>query len=181
MIFEDMESFCAGVDEKAFAYLTGPKRGLNEDIIKRMRLFSISNPEELINYLLERYSPGDLYLAGLFNKDRNFIFFYHRIIIPYLENGEIVYLRGRIPDSHSSGSKYIGLHSFSKNLTAKRFYNRDILTKLNPGSEILIAEGEFDTMKAIQRGWDAVGLPGIYNYPPDAEKLLAAFFCICLF
>ena len=176
LIYEDMESFCNGVDEKSLSYLTGPERGLSEEVIKKMRLFSFEDPLKLINYLLERYNPEDLYTAGIFNKERKFVFFYYRIIIPYISNGEIIYLRGRYfvngKSTHTQAPKYIGLHSFSKNLTAKRFYNEDILKDLNPGTELLVTEGEFDTMKAIQRGWPAIGLPGIHNYPSNADELL---------
>jgi DNA primase len=59
----------------------------------------------------------------------------------------------------------MGLYNFASNLTTKRFYNSDILNDLQVNEQLLITEGEFDTMIATQCNYNAAGLLGVSNFP----------------
>ena len=95
LIYESLEKYCYGIDDEAFEYLIGKDRGLKPETIKRFRLFSIKDLCTTLEYLKECFSVDDLIIAGLLNKKGNFVFSYHKLIIPYIENNKITYLRGR--------------------------------------------------------------------------------------
>lgn len=178
-IYHSLERFCSVVDEKTLQYLTGPKRGLSEETIKRFRLFSIKDVDATIDYLFTSYHLDELKQSGLFNEKGKFVFARHRIIIPYLENESIIYLRGRLlPEFENNGaSKYIGLSGQK----AKRLFNQNALINLNEGVDLLLCEGEFDTIIAYQAGLKAVGIPGVNNFPDEAQEILKNFdLFLCL-
>lgn len=178
-IYHALENFCSGVDKNALQYLTGPKRGLNEDTIKRYRLFSIKDVDATIDYLFTSYHLDELKQSGLFNEKGKFVFTKHRIVIPYLEDECIVYLRGRLQlESENNGAgKYIGLSGQK----AKRLFNLDIIKNLTDNADLLLCEGEFDTMIADQQGFKAVGIPGINNFPEKVKDLLKKYDLIICF
>ncbi len=169
-IYHSLEKYCNGVDETASQYLTGPKRGLTEETIKLFRLFSIKDVDATIDYLFSSYHLDELKQSGLFNEKGKFVFTKHRIAIPYLENESIIYLRGRLlPEFENNGAgKYIGLTGQK----AKRLFNLDVLKNLTQGADLLLCEGEFDTMRAVQDKFKAVGVPGVNNFPDNAKDIL---------
>ena len=95
LIYESLEKFCYGVDEEAFEYLLGKERGLKPETIKFFRLFSIKELSKTLEYLKDCFTNDDLIISGLINKKGNFVFTYHKLIIPYIEDNKITYLRGR--------------------------------------------------------------------------------------
>ena len=106
------------------------------------------------------------------NKDGNFVFTYHKLIIPYIEDHKITYLRGRSINAEIKFSKYIGLSNFSGNLSPKRFYNIDVLKRINNSDRLIVCEGEFDSIIMDQEGYYSIGIPGVTNIPKDQIKLL---------
>ena len=179
LIYDSLEKFCFGVDEESMNYLTGEQRGISLETIKRFRLFSIQDLEATDTYLRDCFSMSDLIISGLYSKEGNFIFSRHRIIIPFIENNKVVYLRGRYFNegraSSTNTGKYIGLNNFATNLTARRFYNKNIFNSLEKGSKLLVCEGEFDCMMAVQAGQNAIGVPGANNFPKEDINLLKDF------
>ena len=165
MIFESLEKFCFGIDEESFEYLIGKDRGLKPETIKRFRLFSIKNLRTTLEFLHDCFNEDDLKISGLLNTKGNFVFSYHKLIIPYLENNKITYLRGRCLVNNPTTSKYIGLNNFAGNLTPKRFFNKDTLFTIKLNNKIFICEGEFDTIIMEQIGIKALGIPGVTNIP----------------
>ena len=172
LIYESLEKYCYGIDDESFEYLISKERGLKPETIKRFRLFSIKDLSTTLEYLKECFSVDDLVIAGLLNKKGNFVFSYHKLIIPYIENNKITYLRGRTLQSTKGISKYISLNNFSGNLSLKRFFNLDVLKRVNPSEKLIVCEGEFDTMIMEQEGFKAVGIPGVTNIPEDQINLL---------
>jgi len=172
-IYESLYSYCK-LDYQAYEYLTSIKRKLNDNIIKKFKLFSLKDNTEI--FLKDSYSSDELFISGLFNQSGHFIFTNHRLIIPYTDNGQIVYLRGRYffngNDKATDGtSKYIGVINFATNLTSKRFFNIDTL-KDKTDKRLVITEGEFDCMITEQFGAKAVGIPGVSNFPRDKINIL---------
>ncbi|MBK8609112.1 MAG: hypothetical protein IPL84_03995 [Chitinophagaceae bacterium] len=117
-IFDNLYLYCIekGWTAEAWAYLT-KERMLSEKSIKFFKLFFIKNYFEVNNHLKKVFSIADLQRCGLFNAKEdgssNLIFWNHRLILPYLHNKQIVYLRGRYFDSYNStktsSNKYLGL------------------------------------------------------------------------
>jgi DNA primase len=172
LVYDSLEKFCYGVDEEAFDYLLGRSRGLKPESIRNFRIFSIKNVNQTLEYLKDCFSGEDLAVSGLFNNSGAFVFSVHRLIIPYLVNGRIVYLRGRTLLNNTSVSKYISLSNFAGNLSLKRFYNIDTLKRVYPEEKLFICEGEFDTIIMEQSGFKAIGIPGVTNIPVDKIDLL---------
>ena len=102
----------------------------------------------------------------------NFVFTYHKLIIPYSEDSKITFLRGRCINAEIKFSKYIGLSNFSGNLTPKRFYNLNVLKNMSKSDKLIICEGEFDTMIMKQEGHNSIGIPGVTNIPDDQIHLI---------
>lgn len=179
-IFEQLYNFCnKKINPQVLEYLTGKERGLKENTIKYFRIFSINNLKETIEFLKDNFTNDELLISGLFTQDNFFIFTYHTIIIPYIEQDKINYLRGRYfyKNSHKSNKhgKYISLFNFSQNLISKRFYNFDLLEKINPYQNIVISEGEFDCMILNQSGINSIGIPGVTNFPEKLVHKLDSF------
>jgi len=179
LVYESLEKFCFGLDEESFDYLFGKERGLKPKTIKHFRLFSIKDLKQTNEYLKDCFTNDKLLISGLFNKKGNFVFSYHKLIIPYIEENKITYLRGRmLPGVESKGqnaedlSKYISLCNYAGNLSLKRFFNKDILKKLNLYNKLIICEGEFDTMIMHQENFSAMGVPGVTNIPADKIDLI---------
>ena len=171
MIYEALYDHC-DLTEDAYAYLTGCTRKLKDETIRQFKLFSIDNTHKTIKYLTDNFLIDELKIAGLFNDNGYFLFTHHTLIIPYIEGKRIIYLRGRsIKESLQTTSKYIGLMNFAQKLSSKRFYNADAL-KSRHSKILVITEGEFDCMIAVQNNLDAIGVPGVTNFPKNQINLL---------
>jgi len=175
LIYKDLSQFCGEPDSVCIEYLTGPKRWLHQDVIKRFGIFCIKDVTKTIAYLKDNYSIDHLLISGLLNEKKNFVFGKNTVIIPYYEKDKIVYLRARNFSSDTTSNKYVGLSNFSGNLTARRLFNADMLKALKKGDKILICEGEFDCIIAVQNGYNAIGIPGINNAPANLGTLLKDF------
>ena len=175
LVYESLEKFCYGVDEEAYDYLSGKDRGLSQETIKRFRLFAIKNLKLTFEYLKDCFSDDELLISGLINKNGKLVFSYHKLIIPYLENSKIVYLRGRRIQPSKELSKYISLSNYSGNLPLKRFFNIDTLKRVKEKERLIVCEGEFDTMIMEQEGYAAVGIPGVTNIPAEQIGIIKKY------
>jgi len=162
------------LSDKAYNYLTSSKRKLTDESIKHFRLFSVDDTS--LKFLRNLYSDDELRIAGLIDLKGRFIFRNHCLIIPYVEQGKIVCLRGRLLESSQSMiskkvSKYSSLINNVGNLQSKRFFNIDTLSTHND-NRLIITEGEFDCMVAEQVGHKAIGIPGVASFPFELVQLL---------
>lgn len=179
-IYNSLYNFCSSNNytDECYKYLTGEKRGLTAVTLKQFKIFEIHSIKQTNEFLRDNFSIDELIISGLITSEYEyFVFSKHKIIIPYIKNSEIAYLRGRYwnennPQPENKTGKYIGLCNFSTNLTAKRFYNIDILKSLLPGEEIIISEGEFDSAITVQNGYRSVGIGGVSNFPKNDIHLL---------
>lgn len=178
-VLTDLYNYCKdNWDAAALCYLRD-KRKINDCSIERFRLFSIRNYYEVNNHLKKEFDNERLQRCGLFNNNGNLIFALHRIIIPYIYENQIIYLRGRYFDKDGrsnpeKGSKYIGLRNDSLNINSpKRFFNGWILPGMVEDEIIYITEGEFDAIIIEQMGFNAVAIPGATNLPkPNKLEML---------
>lgn len=179
-IFEQLYQFNKekGLERLILSYLKGDQRKLTDSSIKSFKLFSIHSVKENIEFLKDTFERDELIISGLF-KNKYFLFTKHRLIIPYLEAGKIVYLRGRYFYKGNSKpenfGKYIGLNNWSGTLSPKRFFNIDLLRSIKPFSDLVITEGEFDAMITVQNNISALGIAGVSNFPKEQIHLLDKF------
>jgi DNA primase len=181
-IFEELHRYCAekGFDEKALNYLV-TMRGIEKKTLERFRIFAVKNYYETNEHLKKTFKHERLLRSGLFNDKGNLIFAMHRIIIPYLHNGAIAYLRGRYFDKEghvsTEGAKYIGLKNDKLDVnTAKRAFNFDTAKKMIAKEKLYVTEGEFDAVVLEQNGYNAIAIPGAGNIPsPPKLKPLSRF------
>jgi len=160
-IYEEFHFYCIGLDQESEQYLKG--RGLTDDTLNRFLLFSVKDYQATDKHLKEKFSKDELSKAGIIGEKGNLIFYKHRIIIPFLQDGRIIFLQGRRLDPEQP--KYLHL---------KRpvpLFNADALTELEKGKKIYIAEGVFDAMMLEQNGYKAVGILGVNNFKPDYTDL----------
>jgi len=146
-------------------------RCYDDNAIDKFKLFYIGDYFEVNNHLKKTFQMSELKASGVMNENGNLIFAKHRLIIPYLHNEEIVYLRARFFDNGNpvtEGIKYIGLRNDALNVnTAKRLFNSDVLGKMAPSDQLYIVEGELDAILLDNSDVFAVAIPGAGNMPSD--------------
>lgn len=175
-IYRDFQNYCLKKPFTKFIkkYLTGEERKFSKKTIKESGIFYIHDVNTTVEYLKKNYTKEDLEKSGLFIGN-SFVFKSHRLIFPYNEFSEIVYLTGRILPQKKKNivstpnskilSKYKGLSNAAGNLSRQRFFNQKILLDLKKGDPLYILEGEPDCCIAIQWGLNAIGVPGVNNFP----------------
>jgi DNA primase len=88
------------------------------------------------------------------NDKGNLVFFVHPIIIPYFQDGRMVYLQGRtIGEPPEGASKYQFLSGVPRTI-----FNIDSLKNFRPNADVYITEGAFDCMTLVKNGMMAVSL-----------------------
>ena len=156
-IYEKFQQFCLTQPatesaRKAAEYLRG--RGIDDWTIRHFKLFVIKNYGLANEFLKTNFSIEDLKGCGIVNDKGNLVFFVHPIIIPYFQNGRIVYLQGRTIGSPPDGaSKYQFLSGVPRSI-----FNIDSIKKLRPNTDVYLTEGAFDCMTLVKNGMVAVSL-----------------------
>lgn len=177
-IFTWMYEYCSDAPNTAATrYLE--KRGIFHATRKFFRVFTIREPYVLETRLNEKFPSGDLLRAGLMSAKGRLKFYFHRILISYLHEGRIVYLRGRYFDgdgnSKTNGAKYLGVADDGLGVnTARRFFNSDVLLRMLDGERLYIVEGEFDAMVLAER-YNVIAVPGAGNWPEHKAAPLRRF------
>ena len=156
-IYENFQKFCleqptTDSARKAAEYLRG--RGIDDWTIRHFKLFVIKNYGLANDFLKKNYAIEDLKACGIINDKGNLVFFVHPIIIPYYNEGRIVYLQGRtVANPPEGASKYQFLSGVPRTI-----FNIDSLKKLRPNTNVYITEGAFDCMTLVKNGMFAVSL-----------------------
>lgn len=184
-IFEKIYQFCKDRPNKdAMDYLINT-RMLPLDVLNRFKIFTIDNYGSLCEFI-STLDQEAVNKSGLLNAKGKLIFYKHRIIIPYLFKGKIVYLRGRYFDEQGNtksdnGFKYLGLKNDYLGVnTPKRFFNIDRLQSTLSIDKVYIVEGEFDAIAAESIGQFAVAIPGCGNIPNNLSLLNYCNPVICV-
>jgi len=188
-IFAEFRSYCNSLDgDLPFYHYLVEKRRLDVRKLMAFKLFYVIDYWKVNNHLKKAFPAEDLRRAGLLSEKGNLIFYNHRLIIPYLHNGEIVYMRGRYFDVKNNYeppekmSKYIGLTNDALDCNrAKRFYNTDVLNTMLKFEKLLIVEGELDAIAGETLGFNTIAIPGANNIPSvnRFKKLLDFNITIC--
>jgi len=152
-----LENDCPALDKESNSFLKD--RGLKQETLDRFLLFSIKDYQATDKHLKEKFGTKKLSEAGIIGENGNLIFYKHKIIIPFLQDGRIIFLQGRRLDQEQP--KYLHL---------KRpvpLYNADALAETEKGEKVYICEGVFDTMMLEQNGYKAIGILGVNNFKDD--------------
>lgn len=156
-IYEKFQQFCLTQPatesaRKAAEYLRG--RGIDDWTIRHFKLFVIKNYGLANEFLKTNFSMEDLKGCGIVNDKGNLVFFVHPIVIPYFQDGRIVYLQGRTIGSPPDGaSKYQFLSGVPRSI-----FNIDSIKKLRPNTDVYLTEGAFDCMTLVKNGMVSVSL-----------------------
>lgn len=157
-IYKALRDYCGELDEESLAYLTGAKRGLTKETIARFQLFATKDYTATNKFMRDKFSLEALQEAGLVSEAGNLIFYQHKVIIPFMESGRIIFLQGRRTDDQPP--KYMHLKR------SVPLYNADTLKSLAQGDRVYICEGVFDAMMLEQNGFKATAILGVNNFKP---------------
>ena len=180
-IYRALQEFCGDIDQETETYLTSESRGLTAETIKKFGIFSIKDYKKTKEFLLSKFSLERLKEIVLIDSRNRFLFSKNKIVIPVIEDGKIVAIRGRYFSRGISDPDIFSHRTFSYPKyastagVADRLFNSDILKTLKKGERVYLAEGEFDTMILDQHGYNAVGVLGVSNYSEDTIKRLNDF------
>ena len=186
-VFRALKEFSGELLPEHKTYLTSESRGLTDETIKHFQIFSIKDYKKTKDFLLKRFKLETLQDLVLINRKQNrFLFINHKIIIPVIEGGKIVAIRGRyFNKGFSDPAIFKNTFSFGKYQStagvANRLFNGDILKTLKKGERVYLCEGEFDTMILHQHGKHAVGVLGVSNYNEQTIKRLNDFDLVIAF
>jgi hypothetical protein len=80
-------------DETTMQYLE--LKGFSKDLIEKLAIKTLNKPHLFYEKFAKKYSKTNINKAGLLNKDREFIFQKHKVIIPFFDNeNTIKYIAG---------------------------------------------------------------------------------------
>lgn len=150
------------------------ERGLAPETILERKLGWVGKGWSLTGSLPEDFPKKALLGTGLVYRDGHKAgqdFFYNHILIPYVNHGNVVQIRGKV-----HGAKY-----FTGPGDPARIFNTD---DLEDAEDVVITEGEFDAMVLKQhlqyssddriRKIGVVGLPGAKKLSDDQLKYFAS-------
>lgn len=128
------------------------ERGLSPETIGKYRLGFMG--KGYFDAMKKRgFNMADLREAGLVAENGNSLSLGNRIIIPYLDGDDVLTVRGKMIGGNTLQARGVTLSLFGiDNVRAKE--------------EVLICEGEMDTMLADQMGYNACGIPGADTFKP---------------
>jgi DNA primase len=173
-VYEAFKVFCGELDGESVKYLTGASRGLTPATIKAFNFFSVKDYNKTSNYLKDSFSLDVLQGAGLLSDEGNLIFYKHKLLIPFYQGGEIVFLQGRRLDSDQP--RYLMLKG-----RACPLFNTDTLKGLKQGDRVYICEGVFDAVILEQAGFKAVAILGVNNFKREMLSLFSGLdVVLCL-
>lgn len=173
-VYEELVCLCAGLDAESERYLKSDKRGLTDETIKRFLLCSVKDYAKTNQLLKEKFSLEELKQAGIMSDNGNLLFFKHRLLIPFLNDGRIIFIQSRLLDNATN--KYLHLKGVSVPL-----YHKDILKDLKRGDRVYICEGVFDAMMLEQNGYHAVAILGVNNFKPEMTHQFKGLDVVLMF
>lgn len=122
--------------------------------MKAIRFFGWKTiTDEAIAQIQKDFNAQDLEASGLFNGGK-FKFYYHRLLVPYTQEGRADFIRGRSIDPNAK-AKYI--NPLGKTVP---IFNYNVLLHLTPKQPLFICEGETDTMTLTDQARLAIGIAG---------------------
>lgn len=140
------------------------KRRIFKKTWEKMRLRVITDYDRVNRSLLDQFGLEVLQKAGLFNDKGNLRYYKHRLLFPYLDTKVIprfFQARSIEPDTQPKELNLRGQVPFPFHVS---------LLDGEPGW-IYLCEGCVDTLTMIDRGFPAVGIPGVKSFKPEWANL----------
>jgi hypothetical protein len=151
-------------------------RGLTAETVIARKLGFVAGGWSLVGTLSEDVTKEQIRSTGLVIRDgpkAGKDFFYRHLLIPYLSRGHVIQMRGRAWGDIKGGKYLTGPGE------PPRVYNSE---SLDGADEVIITEGEFDTMILEQtlrmapderaRRIAVIAMPGTHAIPEELEDLL---------
>lgn len=143
---------CSPLEGPVMRYLN--KRKIFKKTIETQKLRYVKDYRKVSDEMKAAFSMEELKEYGFFNDNHHLRFFKHELILPYLdEQGYPVYFQARSIDPETSPKEL----NLKGPITLP--YNRPLLN-LMPGV-IYLCEGVIDTLTLLDKGFQAVGVPGV--------------------
>lgn len=161
-------------NEALMLYLLN-ERGLTPETIIERRLGYVGGRWSLVGNI--KADEDDLLESGLVYNDgprKGKDFFYDHLLIPYIENGRVVQMRGRALGGDAKGRYMTGPGE------RVRLFNAEVAERV---ANLVLVEGEFDTMALsqtlegatrdeVRKNYGVVGLPGANALPQDFDAIM---------
>jgi DNA primase catalytic core len=196
-ILEDCNSYfiyclenSTGADEVK-AYLTS--RGYSDEDVKAMELGYIPDQDKLFNYLLTKGYSQELIDEVVKTIKNKMIGNTHKLTIPYRSGGLIKGFKFRVVNDSIKYEPGLNFGGYDVTLNTPKYLNSTRLDKIGGffnllgikgDKDIVIVEGELDSLHATIKGVDNVVATGGSSINPDqvkdAIKRGAKSFTICL-
>jgi DNA primase len=179
-IYEAFRTFCVSqptneLATKAFDYLQG--RGFDLKTIKDFKIFVVKSYADANSYLRNHFDLQDLKDSGLMNERGNLIFFKHPVVIPYIQDNQIVFLQGRQLGQAEEGiSKYQFLGGIQRPI-----FNQDVLKTLKLNQKVYVTEGAFDCMSLSQKGYPAISFGSAKTFKKEWARLFRRYEMVIFF
>ena len=149
-------------------------RGIYKKTWNKARLREISNYHELSERLQAEFSETQLIESGLFNEKGNLRYFKHPLIFPFIDlEGKALTFQARAIDKETT-PKELNLRGgipIPFNLGAVKA----------PNPIVYLCEGAIDTLSLLEKGFHAVGIPGVGSFKREwvsyfkGKKIIIAF------
>ncbi len=168
-IYEDVR-LSGSIPEPVKEYLNSI--GIHDEIIRYFKLGYILDYQTLIDHLIGTYGESVLMASGILDQLGKFVFYKHRIIIPYFDqNNNTVYLRGMFCNEWHEVNpeqdvdykkKFIPLQKQFKGLvinTNSILIDYQALKSLGDKDPVYICDNEIDAMIITQQERMAIAVP----------------------
>lgn len=144
-------------------YLRGRK--IFSQAIAQCKIKMIPHAHSFGDRLLERFSLEDLQKAGLFSPKGFFRYWNHPLIFPYVKNGVVSWFQARSIEP--------GQNPKELNLTGSVPCPFNVKVLNGKIGHVYVCEGVIDALTLIQRGQEAVALPGVGSFREEWIALFA--------
>lgn len=163
----------AGLSQGAKDFLFGV-RHLKPDVVRELRIGSISNQENLTQMLLENFLTKELIEAQLIKQvgtQNRLRIFTPCILFPYLDQqGNVVALQSRYLGDKKDAPRFQFIGS-----KAVPIFNLPILTRLKETDHLYVSEGVTDCMSLLSSGYNAVAIPSASTLPTESLRMIAKY------
>jgi DNA primase len=162
------------VDSEVYAWLHGNcgkvknmvginylnKHGISEDVAYKYGIRELEDSKKAFRSLIANFGTKRVFQCGIaWGKNttpERLIWSTYSLIIPFFENEKIVYLQGRLFNTHP---KYLNLQGIQKPL-----YNSWCLSQLPKGSTVHVCEGVPDVLALATKQVPAIGVLGATSF-----------------
>lgn len=152
-IYKVLFDLCGQVSDEALKYLRG--RRIFRKTVLAAGIKSINDYPAISDALRSSFTLDELKTAGLFNDRAHFRFYKHRILIPYLKDGEVRYFQARAMDKETTPKELNPSGPFPFP------YNVHSIAK---EKLVYLCEGAIDTLTLMENAFPAAGIPGAMNF-----------------